>query len=64
MSECEYCDFSHWGGKEFPPENPMLTVYMTKNILSISSDYKGRPLAMCFKINYCPMCGRKLEESK
>ena len=61
MSECEYCDFSHWGGKEFSPENPMLTVYMTKNILSVSSDYKGRPLAMNYKIKYCPMCGRKLE---
>jgi len=54
---CEFCGTKQWGGKVFLPENPLIPVYVHKNTLCASTD----EMAMNFKINYCPMCGDKLE---
>ena len=58
MSECDYCDFrENWYGKELKPVQSLLAVYLGQGRLNVATD----DAAMAFPVNYCPMCGRKLE---
>lgn len=56
---CDYCT-GQWSGEDFPPKNPMITVCIVQDTLSVSND----DMAMNYKIAYCPKCGRKLEADK
>lgn len=63
--KCSYCigDSQHNGVLVGPDRGEVgMLVYLDENHLTIETfDRYGMPDDWSFPINYCPMCGRKLE---
>lgn len=66
--KCLYCigDSNHNGVLAGPDRGEIGTiVYLDESQLTIETyDPHGMPDDMSFPINYCPVCGRKLEEAE
>jgi len=60
MSECDYCQ----GGKTICDKNKnYLGIELhsaTQCLVAYGIDKCGWDVSVCTKVNYCPMCGRKL----
>ncbi len=55
---CEYCD----GEKDLLKKYNGFTVSIYKNELELYFEHNEGDASDDVKINYCPMCGRKLED--
>lgn len=58
---CKYCDGSLTAITTFRSSVKAADVYISKNSLVAFADMYSNSLRCSQKINYCPMCGRKLK---
>ena len=63
--KCPYCIWDKNAGRSLTGEDDYAEVYLHYNSLVVETyDPHGMPDDTETKINYCPMCGRKLEEAE
>ena len=63
--KCPYCIGDRNAGRSLTGEDDNAEVYLHYNSLVVETyDPHGMPDDTETKINYCPMCGRKLEEAE
>ncbi|EAD0075984.1 hypothetical protein NB69_05190 [Listeria monocytogenes] len=61
---CEYCEETYRKRGEIITEEGHEIYIDEDNDISINIDFESSMDYLYFEINYCPWCGRKLEEGK